>query len=184
MIVFDGIESPQWPQLSKFVGDLLESEGVNASEESDYDPLTFRDRFPLGVWVEDRERCARVPWAIWAYARDGFEHRLVTPLHRHFLYWTLVEAGVSLRAEYEQATDPASRQGRQQDLDTTEELLAAMGRPDFVGLEPLVNDLLAGRNPEITDQVDFTSLLEVMPSDIRVRVQQKVQEGGSKEPAH
>jgi hypothetical protein len=127
----------------------------------------------MWFWPQGRDACARVFHDLWAYARDGFEH-VPTAIQRSTLYWSAVDWHEDVEHELDKDLDPYKRQRAEEDLATIDQLInTGFGRSsEFIFVDSRVNELLRGEDLGDLHAFPFEDLLELIPPDIRVRVQQ------------
>lgn len=156
MIVFPALDDKhKQGTFNQLIREFFSDELVDA----DQDELEsfYLSRCPPWPLFQHRERCVRAVHELHLFASDGYPH-VLSQLHQYILFRSMTEW-----SQQTELTEP-----QPEDFDAMEDLFEDT---DFEMIELIATDLLEGGLVADALRVRVEELLELMPDDIRVRVE-------------
>jgi len=154
---------------------LIEEHLVEEQASSEWESLV-EARFPPMVWLQHRDRCEEAALEVLAMTRDGFPH-VLEPLHEHFLYWAIDWWLDGVIPREGQSPEERAQYGEQEkELSDLQDV--AFDSVDFLHVDEIAVSVLEGNPYNSRLGIIPERYLDLMPDDIRRRVETTMKEGG------
>lgn len=152
---------------NRLIKDRLERD---FQEQLELDEVGFEKRFPPIVWVQHRDRCEQTMRELLAMAGDEYSHQL-SELQQHALYQSL-EGWLEADRDQLAGATPEDQPQDEAEVEALDELVdVAFRNTDFLHVEDIAKSVLEGTMYAPHLGIDPRDYLELMPDDIRARVE-------------
>lgn len=180
MIVFPEGAKPRQEEMNRLIASRIAQDLREVENQGGWGQADQRTYFSPWSWLQHQDRCERALPELKLMAEDRFAHDL-TPFLEYVLYQAL-DRWIGRSGESGAANDGSNGDDQHRDANYLDELMdVAFYSTDFLHTEEIATSVLEGTDYVPRLGIDPNQFLDLMPDDIRLRVEEVLRPGSQPE---